>query len=81
MASVLEQLNIINSILFILVSQKDLENLKAKVARRHQLQEASRNRDKAEEPMATEPEPEGTSEDAASQPPTAKDPSSPSFQG
>ena len=40
-------------------SQKDLENLKAEVARRHQLQEANRNRDKAEEqPMAPEPEPE-----------------------
>lgn len=60
----------------LLLSQKDLENLKAEVARRQQLQEASRNRDKAEEPMATEPEPEGASEDAA-----AKDPSSPSLQG
>ncbi|XP_043759330.1 clustered mitochondria protein homolog isoform X1 [Cervus elaphus] len=81
MASVLEQLNVINGILFIPLSQKDLENLKAEVARRQQLQEASRNRDKAEEPMATEPEPAGASEDAAAQPPAAKDPSSPSLQG
>uniref|UniRef100_A0A8B9YI02 Clustered mitochondria protein homolog n=1 Tax=Bos mutus grunniens TaxID=30521 RepID=A0A8B9YI02_BOSMU len=80
MASVLEQLNVINGILFIPLSQKDLENLKAEVARRQQLQEASRNRDKAEEPMATEPEPVGASEDAATQPPAAKDPS-PSLQG
>ncbi|XP_014385128.1 PREDICTED: clustered mitochondria protein homolog [Myotis brandtii] len=81
MASVLEQLNVINGILFIPLSQKDLENLKAEVARRHQLQEASRNRDKAEEPMATEPEPAGAPEDAASQPQAAKDPPSPSLQG
>uniref|UniRef100_A0A8C3VNI9 Clustered mitochondria protein homolog n=1 Tax=Catagonus wagneri TaxID=51154 RepID=A0A8C3VNI9_9CETA len=80
MASVLEQLNVINGILFIPLSQKDLENLKAEVARRHQLQEAIKNRDKAEEPMATVPEPAGASEDAASQPPAAKDPSSPSLQ-
>uniref|UniRef100_A0A8D0PAN8 Clustered mitochondria protein homolog n=1 Tax=Sus scrofa TaxID=9823 RepID=A0A8D0PAN8_PIG len=80
MASVLEQLNVINGILFIPLSQKDLENLNAEVARRHQLQEAIKNRDKAEEPMATEPEPAGASEDAASQPPAAKDPSSPSLQ-
>lgn len=46
MTSVLEQLNVINGILFIPLSQKDLENLKAEVARRHQLQEANRNRDK-----------------------------------
>ncbi|KAF5911719.1 hypothetical protein HPG69_015697 [Diceros bicornis minor] len=81
MASVLEQLNVINGILFIPLSQKDLENLKAEVARRHQLQEASKNRDKAEEPMATEPEPAGAPEDVASQPQAAKDPSSSSFQG
>uniref|UniRef100_A0A8C6D2N3 Clustered mitochondria protein homolog n=1 Tax=Moschus moschiferus TaxID=68415 RepID=A0A8C6D2N3_MOSMO len=81
MASVLEQLNVINGILFIPLSQKDLENLKAEVARRQQLQEASRNRDKAEEPMATEPEPMGASEDAGAQPPVAKDPSSPNLQG
>uniref|UniRef100_A0A8C0K9B8 Clustered mitochondria protein homolog n=1 Tax=Canis lupus dingo TaxID=286419 RepID=A0A8C0K9B8_CANLU len=80
MASVLEQLNVINGILFIPLSQKDLENLKAEVARRHQLQEAS-SREKAEEPMATEPEPAGAPEDVASQPQAAKDPSSPSSQG
>uniref|UniRef100_A0A671XKI4 Clustered mitochondria protein homolog n=1 Tax=Sparus aurata TaxID=8175 RepID=A0A671XKI4_SPAAU len=39
MASVLEQLNIINGIIFIPLSQKDLENLKAEVQRRQQLQE------------------------------------------
>ncbi|XP_074199349.1 clustered mitochondria protein homolog isoform X2 [Camelus bactrianus] len=81
MASVLEQLNVINGILFIPLSQKDLENLKAEVARRHQLQEANKNGDKAEEPMATEPEPPGVPEDVASQPPAARDPSSPSLQG
>ncbi|KAK2505355.1 hypothetical protein MC885_011851 [Smutsia gigantea] len=81
MASVLEQLNVINGILFIPLSQKDLENLKAEVARRHQLQEATKNRDKAEEPMATEPEPAGAPRDAASQPQATKDPSSPSLQG
>uniref|UniRef100_A0A8C5UW72 Clustered mitochondria protein homolog n=1 Tax=Microcebus murinus TaxID=30608 RepID=A0A8C5UW72_MICMU len=81
MASVLEQLNVINGILFIPLSQKDLENLKAEVARRHQLQEASRNRDRAEEPMATEPEPAGDPEDGGSQPQAAKDPSSPGLQG
>ncbi|XP_058531458.1 clustered mitochondria protein homolog isoform X2 [Ochotona princeps] len=79
MASVLEQLNVINGILFIPLSQKDLENLKAEVARRHQLQEASKSRDKAEEPMATEPEPAGAPQDMASQPGAAKD-SSPSLQ-
>lgn len=40
MASVLEHMNIVNGILFIPLSQKDLENLKAEVQRRHQLQEA-----------------------------------------
>uniref|UniRef100_A0AAY4D2K4 Clustered mitochondria protein homolog n=1 Tax=Denticeps clupeoides TaxID=299321 RepID=A0AAY4D2K4_9TELE len=39
MASVLEQLNIINGIIFIPLSQKDLENLKAEVQRRQMLQE------------------------------------------
>ena len=58
-----------------------IPRLKAEVARRQQLQEASRNRDKADEPMATEPEPMGASEDAATQPPAAKDPSSSSLQG
>nr|KAF6455402.1 clustered mitochondria-like protein [Rousettus aegyptiacus] len=81
MASVLEQLNVINGILFIPLSQKDLENLKAEVARRHQLQEASKNRDKAEEPMATEPEPAGAPDDAAPQSQAAKDPPFPSLQG
>ncbi|XP_057207169.1 clustered mitochondria protein homolog isoform X2 [Triplophysa rosa] len=38
MASVLEQLNIINGIIFIPLSQKDLENLKAEVQRRQLLQ-------------------------------------------
>lgn len=80
MASVLEQLNVINGILFIPLSQKDLENLKAEVARRHQLQEASRNRDKAEEPMATEPEPDRALEGMGS-PQTAKEGPSLSLQG
>ncbi|NXI53957.1 CLU protein, partial [Chloroceryle aenea] len=40
MATVLEQLNIINGILFIPLSQKDLENLKAEVQRRQQQQES-----------------------------------------
>ncbi|KAM6946469.1 clustered mitochondria protein homolog [Aplochiton taeniatus] len=40
MASVLEQLNIINGIIFIPLSQKDLENLKAEVQRRQLLQES-----------------------------------------
>ncbi|XP_051966096.1 clustered mitochondria protein homolog isoform X2 [Xyrauchen texanus] len=43
MASVLEQLNIINGIIFIPLSQKDLENLKAEVQRRQQLQDPSKN--------------------------------------
>ncbi|CAJ1065551.1 clustered mitochondria protein homolog isoform X2 [Xyrichtys novacula] len=47
MASVLEQLNIINGIIFIPLSQKDLENLKAEVQRRQQLQELG----KSEEPI------------------------------
>ncbi|XP_062328802.1 clustered mitochondria protein homolog isoform X1 [Osmerus eperlanus] len=48
MASVLEQLNIINGIIFIPLSQKDLENLKAEVQRRQQLQEAGRSDELAE---------------------------------
>uniref|UniRef100_A0A674NGJ5 Clustered mitochondria protein homolog n=1 Tax=Takifugu rubripes TaxID=31033 RepID=A0A674NGJ5_TAKRU len=48
MASVLEQLNIINGIIFIPLSQKDLENLKAEVQRRQQQQELG----KIEEPAA-----------------------------
>ncbi|KAJ8367901.1 hypothetical protein SKAU_G00079290 [Synaphobranchus kaupii] len=43
MASVLEQLNIINGIIFIPLSQKDLETLKAEVQRRQQLQEFGRS--------------------------------------
>ncbi|XP_026636088.1 clustered mitochondria protein homolog isoform X3 [Microtus ochrogaster] len=76
MASVLEQLNVINGILFIPLSQKDLENLKAEVARRHQLQEASRNRDT----VATDPEPARTLEDMVS-PQTVKEDPSLSLQG
>ncbi|ETE69328.1 hypothetical protein L345_04868 [Ophiophagus hannah] len=49
MASVLEQLNIINGILFIPLSQKDLESLKAEVQRRQQLQESFRSSDQTEE--------------------------------
>uniref|UniRef100_A0A8C5H269 Clustered mitochondria protein homolog n=1 Tax=Gouania willdenowi TaxID=441366 RepID=A0A8C5H269_GOUWI len=51
MASVLEQLNIINGIIFIPLSQKDLENLKAEVQRRQQLQELG----KSEEPVEESP--------------------------
>ncbi|XP_059186966.1 clustered mitochondria protein homolog isoform X1 [Centropristis striata] len=51
MASVLEQLNIINGIIFIPLSQKDLENLKAEVQRRQQLQELG----KLEEPAEDKP--------------------------
>ncbi|XP_011480902.1 clustered mitochondria protein homolog isoform X2 [Oryzias latipes] len=55
MASVLEQLNIINGIIFIPLSQKDLENLKAEVQRRHQLQELGKTEDSTEEnPMEIE---------------------------
>ncbi|MEE6468791.1 hypothetical protein FKM82_008382 [Ascaphus truei] len=49
MASVLDQLNIINGILFIPLSQKDLENLKAEVQRRQQLQEAIKGAENQEE--------------------------------
>ncbi|XP_062448447.1 clustered mitochondria protein homolog isoform X1 [Rhea pennata] len=48
MASVLEQLNIINGILFIPLSQKDLENLKAEVQRRQQLQESIKSGEQVE---------------------------------
>ncbi|XP_041919207.1 clustered mitochondria protein homolog isoform X1 [Alosa sapidissima] len=55
MASVLEQLNIINGIIFIPLSQKDLENLKAEVQRRQMLQEASKSEEPSEEtPMEPE---------------------------
>ncbi|XP_065137141.1 clustered mitochondria protein homolog isoform X2 [Paramisgurnus dabryanus] len=43
MASVLEQLNIINGIIFIPLSQKDLENLKAEVQRRQLMQDTGKN--------------------------------------
>lgn len=49
MASVLEQLNIINGIIFIPLSQKDLENLKAEVQRRQQLQELGKSEEPAED--------------------------------
>ncbi|XP_070761527.1 clustered mitochondria protein homolog [Enoplosus armatus] len=49
MASVLEQLNIINGIIFIPLSQKDLENLKAEVQRRQQLQELGKNEELTED--------------------------------
>ncbi|KAJ7309056.1 hypothetical protein JRQ81_008347 [Phrynocephalus forsythii] len=55
MASVLEQLNVINGILFIPLSQKDLENLKAEVQRRQQLQEALKS---SEQPESEEKSPE-----------------------
>ncbi|XP_074869438.1 clustered mitochondria protein homolog isoform X2 [Carettochelys insculpta] len=48
MTSVLEQLNIINGILFIPLSQKDLENLKAEVQRRQQLQETMKSSEQLE---------------------------------
>uniref|UniRef100_A0A8C2K0V7 Clustered mitochondria protein homolog n=1 Tax=Cyprinus carpio TaxID=7962 RepID=A0A8C2K0V7_CYPCA len=50
MASVLEQLNIINGIIFIPLSQKDLENLKAEVQRRQLMQ----NTGKLEEQQAAQ---------------------------
>uniref|UniRef100_A0A6Q2YCV6 Clustered mitochondria protein homolog n=1 Tax=Esox lucius TaxID=8010 RepID=A0A6Q2YCV6_ESOLU len=49
MASVLEQLNIINGIIFIPLSQKDLENLKAEVQRRQQLQESGKSMEELSE--------------------------------
>nr|XP_015223148.1 PREDICTED: clustered mitochondria protein homolog isoform X2 [Lepisosteus oculatus] len=48
MASVLEQLNIINGIIFIPLSQKDLENLKAEVQRRQQLQDSGKSEEQQE---------------------------------
>ncbi|XP_026082215.1 clustered mitochondria protein homolog isoform X1 [Carassius auratus] len=50
MTSVLEQLNIINGIIFIPLSQKDLENLKAEVQRRQLMQ----NSGKMEEQQAAQ---------------------------
>ncbi|KAI1894016.1 hypothetical protein AGOR_G00129650 [Albula goreensis] len=49
MASVLEQLNIINGIIFIPLSQKDLETLKAEVQRRQQLQESGKSEEQPED--------------------------------
>uniref|UniRef100_A0A8C5LUA4 Clustered mitochondria protein homolog n=1 Tax=Leptobrachium leishanense TaxID=445787 RepID=A0A8C5LUA4_9ANUR len=49
MASVLEQLNIINGILFIPLSHRDLENLKAEVQRRQLLQESLKGAETQEE--------------------------------
>ncbi|XP_066520201.1 clustered mitochondria protein homolog isoform X2 [Hoplias malabaricus] len=49
MASVLEQLNIINGIIFIPLSQKDLENLKAEVQRRQQLQDSGKAEEQQED--------------------------------
>ncbi|XP_072548105.1 clustered mitochondria protein homolog isoform X3 [Salminus brasiliensis] len=49
MASVLEQLNIINGIIFIPLSQKDLENLKAEVQRRQQLQDSGKVEEQQED--------------------------------
>ncbi|KAM9853419.1 clustered mitochondria protein homolog isoform 2-T2 [Aulostomus maculatus] len=51
MASVLEQLNIINGIIFIPLSQKDLENLKAEVQRRQQMQELGKSEEPTEDSM------------------------------
>ncbi|XP_019741404.1 clustered mitochondria protein homolog isoform X4 [Hippocampus comes] len=57
MANILEQLNIINGIIFIPLSQKDLENLKAEVQRRQQLQESEKNEllEKSEQPLEDGP--------------------------
>ncbi|XP_062872460.1 clustered mitochondria protein homolog isoform X2 [Trichomycterus rosablanca] len=48
MASVLEQLNIINGIIFIPLSHKDLETLKAEVQRQQQLQDSGRSEEQQE---------------------------------
>ncbi|XP_068126337.1 clustered mitochondria protein homolog [Hyperolius riggenbachi] len=62
MASVLDQLNIINGILFIPLSQKDLENLRAEVQRRQQLQDAIKGDDQEADSNDTDlPEANGTS--------------------
>ncbi|XP_077467620.1 clustered mitochondria protein homolog isoform X2 [Stigmatopora argus] len=57
MANILEQLNIINGIIFIPLSHKDLENLKAEVQRRQQLQEPEKNEllEKSELPRKDSP--------------------------
>ncbi|XP_063348835.1 clustered mitochondria protein homolog isoform X1 [Pelmatolapia mariae] len=49
MATILDQLNIINGIIFIPLSPKDLENLKAEVQRRQQLQELGKSEEPAED--------------------------------
>nr|XP_057936568.1 clustered mitochondria protein homolog isoform X1 [Doryrhamphus excisus] len=49
MANILEQLNIINGIIFIPLSQKDLENLKAEVQRRQNLQEPEKSEQPTED--------------------------------
>ncbi|XP_005987552.1 clustered mitochondria protein homolog isoform X2 [Latimeria chalumnae] len=66
MASVLEQLNIINGILFIPLSQKDLENLKAEVQRRHQLQEAAKSSEQEMQERDTEIDLEAVNEETRS---------------
>ncbi|XP_031751987.1 clustered mitochondria protein homolog isoform X2 [Xenopus tropicalis] len=75
MTSVLEQLNIINGILFIPLSQKDLEHLKAEVQRRQQLQEAIKGAEN-HEAKTKEPEMSETSDsniNAASVAPESSD--------
>ncbi|XP_078080887.1 clustered mitochondria protein homolog isoform X3 [Mustelus asterias] len=62
MASVLEQLNVINGILFIPLSQKDLENLKAEVERRQQLQGAVKSAEQEESTEEKVMEPRHTKE-------------------
>uniref|UniRef100_A0AAX7T5Z5 Clustered mitochondria protein homolog n=1 Tax=Astatotilapia calliptera TaxID=8154 RepID=A0AAX7T5Z5_ASTCA len=52
MATILDQLNIINGIIFIPLSPKDLENLKAEVQRRQQLQELGKSEEPAEDLVA-----------------------------
>ncbi|XP_058857010.1 clustered mitochondria protein homolog isoform X1 [Acipenser ruthenus] len=70
MASVLEQLNIINGIIFIPLSQKDLENLKAEVQRRQQLQEAMKSEEQQEEESPLELEHKLTAEQERQSTPT-----------
>ncbi|MGH0153050.1 UNVERIFIED_CONTAM: hypothetical protein FKN15_023976 [Acipenser sinensis] len=70
MASVLEQLNIINGIIFIPLSQKDLENLKAEVQRRQQLQEAMKSEEQQEEESPLELEHKLTAEQERQSAPT-----------
>ncbi|KAM9317995.1 clustered mitochondria protein homolog isoform 3-T4 [Pholidichthys leucotaenia] len=49
MATILDQLNVINGIIFIPLSPKDLENLKAEVVRRQQLHEIGMSEEPAED--------------------------------